>query len=123
MCGVLRGKVFSGTGEGAHYVKLYNEQLSRILSSCPYPGTLNVLLDRCFYELVDRSKLVVIPPPKPGLGAAYACPGYLMGIPVLLVKPAVTMYWCEVVEVISHINLRKELKLKDGDVVEIVLVN
>lgn len=121
MLRVLRGKVFSGTGEGARYVNLYSEQLSRILSSRPYPGTLNILLESCFYELIDTNRLTVIPPPKPGLGEVYAYPGRLMGIPVLLVKPAITKHGCRVVEVVSCVNLRKELELKDGDVVEIVL--
>lgn len=118
----LRGKIFSGTGEGAHYTKLYSNELTKILGTQPYPGTLNVLLDKCFYELIEASKLIRIPPPKQGLGAVYAYRGYLAGVPVLILKPTITTHECRVVEVVSHVNLRRELGLRDGDVVELVLV-
>jgi len=118
----LRGVVFSGSGEGAAYVELYRDQIALVLGSAPHPGTLNVALDACFQDFVEVEKLVTINPPKQGLGAVLACRGLLMGIPVLVIKPTITRHGCNVVEVVSAVNLRKHFELRDGDVVEITLL-
>lgn len=119
---LVRGKVFSGVGEGAHYVELYGDELTRVLGSPPYPGTLNVLLERCFYELVERARAIVIQPPRRGLGAVYVYRGTVANIPVLVLKPAITVYECRVVELVSSVNLREKLGLRDGDFIEVDVV-
>ncbi len=39
---MIEGEVVRGLGEGGHYVKLYSDEIERILGKRPYPGTINV---------------------------------------------------------------------------------
>lgn len=119
---ILRGIVLSGTGEGARYVELYRDLLAQALGLNPYPGTLNISLEKCFYELVDMNRLITIQPPRPGLREVLVCRGYFVDVPVLVLKPLATKHGCNVVEVVSHVNLRRELGIRDGDVVELTLL-
>lgn len=118
----IRGCVFSGSGEAAYYVKLYENSFEQLLGSKPYPGTLNIRLDKCFEEYARNIKPLVIEPPRSDLGAVHVYMGYLAGYRVLVVKPAKTRYECNVVEVVSDTKLRDILKLKDGDLVEVVIL-
>ncbi len=45
---ILKGQLVSGMGEGAYYISLqgYTEQFRSKIGYVPYPGTLNVRLDR-----------------------------------------------------------------------------
>ncbi|MEM3054151.1 MAG: DUF120 domain-containing protein, partial [Candidatus Bathyarchaeia archaeon] len=44
----LKGKVFSGTGEGAKFMELpwVKKQMEEKLGFAPYPGTLNIKLSK-----------------------------------------------------------------------------
>lgn len=117
----VSGVVISGIGEASFYVKLYSEYFKEILSGEPYPGTLNILVESCniLREIFSESHLVH--PLRPGLAPAYVRRGVLRGISVLVVKPLVTRHECRVLELISTVNLRSMLKLKNGDLVEVEL--
>ena len=39
---MIEGKIVSGIGQGAHYVRKYSERLEKHTGYLPYPGTLNV---------------------------------------------------------------------------------
>lgn len=118
----VKGRVSSGIGEGAHYVELYSEELERLLSTKPYPGTLNVLLEECFFNLMERIKPAIIYPPREDLGVVYAYFGYLRGVKVLVVKPSITTHSCRTAEIVSSVYLRGVLGLKDGDLIEVEIV-
>ncbi|MEM0099654.1 MAG: DUF120 domain-containing protein, partial [Desulfurococcaceae archaeon] len=66
-------------------------------------------------------KPTIIQPPRKGLGVVYAYRGFLRGIQVLVVKPALTKHDCRVVELVSAVKLREVLGLNDGDIVEVEL--
>ncbi|MGC8982970.1 MAG: DUF120 domain-containing protein [Desulfurococcaceae archaeon] len=117
----LKATVVSGVGEGRLYVEKYKHVFVELLGGEPYPGTLNVVLEKCFYELLSAKEPIYIKPPAPGLGGAYAYKGWLSGVRVLLVKPVVTMHECRVGEVISTVPLRRLLGLEDGSTVEILI--
>jgi len=57
---VIKGKVFSGSGEGAKYVKLpwVKKQIAAKCGFTPYPGTLNVRLVEKNFVLKDLAKKV-----------------------------------------------------------------
>ncbi|MEM0004438.1 MAG: DUF120 domain-containing protein [Desulfurococcaceae archaeon] len=117
----IRGVIVSGTREASRYVEEYGLEFEKLLGVKPYPGTLNIKLDKCLEEIIGGFKPLIIPPPKPGLGVVYAYRGFLRGIRVLVVKPALTRHDCRVLEVVSGVKLREVLGLSDGDVVEIEL--
>ena len=124
---IFRGRVFSGRGEGSFYVSIYAKNIRRTLGFTPYPGTLNIrLLEGVdeFNSCLDILPRVVIEPPRiPGerLARVIAYRLYVNGRLVYAVRPEITIYKGDVVEVISDKYLRKELGLKDGDIVYITL--
>ncbi len=117
---IVRGRVFSGVGEGGFYVSIYSKQFRRSLGFTPYPGTLNVRLDHPL-DLSPCKSIRVEPPEIPGarLGGVLALPARLNGVDVYIVRPEITVYKGDVVEFIAPKYLRGLLGLRDGDEVEI----
>jgi len=126
---VLKGKVFTGIGEGAFYVSLpgYREQFKRFLNFDPYPGTLNVRIP--YEDLPLRKKLEesIVPIKIKGFHYKGKIYGDVRCYPVLIqgkIRGAIVdalrrHYGPSVIELIAPVCLREELQLKDGDVVEI----
>ncbi len=123
------GKVFTGLKEGAYYVtrKYYQKQFIEKLNFKPFPGTLNLKL----IEPKDRAVIEVLPCIFiPGIRTKYRSYGWVKCFPAIiqgkyegcLITLERTHYDSSVVEVISPYHLRKELGLKDGDIVEIDLI-
>ncbi len=115
--------VFSGLGEGEFYVNLYARSLRTALGFTPYPGTLNLRIvsrdDVRGYldELKGLRPLVIEPPKIQGvtLGKVLAYPATLNAtVPVYIVRPELTTYKDDVIEVISEVRLRDLLNLSDG---------
>jgi riboflavin kinase len=122
----VKGRVFTGLGEGEFYVNLYAKNFRRILGFIPYPGTLNVRVVPEHVEVLnERLKEVdpiVVPPPQVRelkLGKVYLFKAFLYDITVYIVRPEYTVYKGDVVELISHEHLRKKYGINDGDIVEI----
>lgn len=119
---ILRGRVVSGVARAGYYVDKYRDLFRPLLGADPYPGTLNVRLDKCIWEYTGGRSPLVVKPSEPGLCEAYVFRGRIGEIDVLIVKPSVTVHDCTVVELISVVKLRDALGLRDGDVVEITLM-
>lgn len=119
------GTVFSGLGEGAYYISMkgYKKQFLLKLGFEPYPGTMNLRLDLPVYRKVRRDletmKGIHIDGFKDGkrtFGGAECFRAIINGKAegaVLVIER--TTHDDSVLEVISHVNLRKQFKLKDGD--------
>ncbi|MBO3753504.1 MAG: CTP-dependent riboflavin kinase [Candidatus Brockarchaeota archaeon] len=124
---VFTGKVFTGLGEGAYYVsrKPYLEQFYSKLGFYPYPGTLNLRIEQYMDQLLLIEKMAKPPIFIQGFtnhertfGDGYCYPVIVCNsYEGAIVKALRTVYDSSVVEIISPHNLRKELKLKDGDTV------
>lgn len=124
-----RGVVFSGRGEGSFYVSIYARSFEEVLGFRPFPGTLNIRLQadiERFNECLERAGGVVVVPPKiegAKLGEVLVFKARLIrgfdSWDVFIVRPKITHYRSDVVEIVSKEYLRGELKIKDGDVVEI----
>ncbi len=125
---VLRGRVFTGFGEGAYYVSLpgYRRQFVEKLGFEPYPGTLNLRLDRESLRLRRKLELmegIVIGGFTHG-GRRYGAvkcfraevEGRVRGAVLLIER---THYGPDVLEVIAPVNLREALGLRDGDWVSV----
>ncbi len=130
----LKGRVVSGYGEGEFYVNLYAKCFKKVLGFIPYPGTLNVMLDPKSIEVRKRvlgsgyvDPIIIHPPRISGykLMPVRCYPALLvkdlMYEEVYIVEPEASRYGLDVIELISNVNLRKALRLTDGDEVEIRL--
>lgn len=123
---VVRGKVFTGLGEGASYVSLpfYREAFRRVLGFDPYPGTLNLKVEPDCAETVRalRNKGLLIPR-RVVDGVEYGwvrcLPARIRGIEAAVLIIEKTVHGPDVIEVIAPVRLRDALGLKDGDVVEV----
>lgn len=121
----FRGKVFTGLREGRFYVSLkgYSRHFQATLGFVPYPGTLNLRLSSPVQ--IDRRRRL-------GSMKGIEVPGFEDGKrtygPVKCFRARIsgkhagailaierTHYDNTVLEVISPVNLRKALGLKDGD--------
>jgi riboflavin kinase len=120
------GRVFSGVGEGSFYVSLYSKRFLEKLGFKPYPGTLNLrLLEdvEVFNICLSRANHILIEPPSiPGvrLGAVHAYPAEVEGYfnpSVFIVRPVITIYKSDVVELIADTSLRETLNIRDGQTI------
>jgi riboflavin kinase len=120
----VRGRVFSGLGEGGFYVSIYSKEFKRALGFTPYPGTLNIRINGDVAEIkrcLESGGVRVEPPriPRVKLGAVRVYPAWLKGVHVYVVRPDITVYKYDVLEVIANVYLRGLLGLSDGDEVEV----
>jgi len=119
------GVLFTGVGEGAYYVsqKEYLEQFSAKLGFTPHPGTFNLKLT----EQADHMRylqILVFPPTLIlGFKSSDRTYGDVLCYKVsvekkytgAIVRSVRSLYDNSVVEIISPLNLRKELNARDGD--------
>ncbi|HIQ39352.1 MAG TPA: CTP-dependent riboflavin kinase [Methanothermococcus okinawensis] len=125
---VLYGRVTSGKGEGRYYMSLkpYRKKFKSVLGYYPYEGTLNIKLSE--YIPLDMSKCLEIE------GFEYKGERYYgvkllpakvskdeFGIYGALIFPEKSHHPKNIVEIISPLNLRNYLSLKNGDVVKILV--
>ena len=124
------GSVVQGVGEGAYYLsqKGYSAQFSKRLGFKPFAGTLNVTIADDDIEkriMLRQQKPMVISGFKKGNRTfgkieAYRCA--VGGIPCAIVFPERSVHGLRVLEIISHIQLRKKLNLTDGSKVTVEVV-
>jgi len=125
----LEGEVFTGLGEGAFYVTRegYRSQFIKKLGFEPFPGTLNLRIKNInginTRRLLEHYQGIEIQGFSNGLRTygPVKCfkakiNGKLDGA-LLLIKRS--HYGFDVAEIISAYNLRKELNLRDGDLVHV----
>jgi len=125
----FKGVVFTGLGEGAYYVTRegYRKQFIAKLGYKPFPGTLNLKLVNP-KDLTVRMELEALPGIIiNGFHNGVRSYGSLKCLPatindklkghVLLIQR--THYNSSVVELISPVNIREALKLRDGSVVRV----
>lgn len=128
---ILQGYVVSGMGEGAYYMSLsgYTKQFKKKIGYVPFPGTLNVKLER--KEFVEASKQVedldgiLIK----GFSDGKRTYGWVKCFFCVLnkktechlIKLERTHHDPTIVELISKVNIRKNANLKDGSKVSIVI--
>jgi riboflavin kinase len=126
---VFKGRVFQGLGEGAYYIGLdgYKRQFVKVLGFDPYPGTLNLKLESPTQmeqkrEIRSREGLKIegFENGKRTYGGARCYPSVVNGkYPAAILVIDRTHYDDSVMEIISPINFRKELGLKNGDEVTV----
>ena len=120
----IKGRVSTGKGEGAKFVKLpwVGKQLIEKLGFTPFPGTLNLRLTEDgtrLKKLLAKARVTEILPVA-GFYRGKCFKAYLAGsLECAIVVPEVARYPEDTIEIISSANLREKLRLKDNDVVEV----
>ncbi len=126
----INGIVTSGLGEGKYYMSLegYRKQFVEKLGFDPYPGTLNLKLatgeDIKIYQMLRKMDGILIEGFKQkdrSFGAVKCFKAYIDNIEGAVVIP-LRSHYIDIMEVISPKKLRKELNLKDGDIVAVKVV-
>lgn len=128
----IEGAIFTGLGEGAYYIQkeFYRKQFIEKLSFDPYPGTLNLKLTTD-YDLKTRMELEAYPAIEIqgfknedrtfGIVKCYRAiiDNKIKGA---LISAMRSHYDTSVVELIAPVNLRKQLKLKDGQKLKVEIL-
>jgi len=122
----LLGSVVSGLGEGSYYMNQlgYRRQFKRTLGFDPYPGTFDLklsgesldlksILESSLGKRIDGFKTY-----ERTFGPVKCFLAKLRGMRAAIVLPTRSTH-TDVIELIAAKNIRKALKLKDGDRVEI----
>lgn len=127
----LEGELFSGLGEGSYYIgqEGYRTQLEKKLGFDPYPGTLNIRLKPGYEnerDILNSLPLISIKgftTEKRSFGPA-KCAKAIMNneVQVSIILAMRSHYGSDVIEIVSEENLRKKLKLKDGDAIKIKIM-
>ena len=125
----LKGTLVSGMGEGAYYMGLkgYTKQFKSKIGYVPFPGTLNVRLDKKIhqeavkqFETLDGIKIKSFSDGKRTYGWVKCFPAKLnnsISCDMILLER--THHDNSVVELISKTCMRKTAKLKDGSKITI----
>lgn len=124
----MTATVKSGMGEGAYYISLppYREQVNEKLGFYPFPGTLNIKLQDDGPDI--RKKLNELPGiglegfMKEGrsFGEDLCYPCTIGGLEGAVIVPE-RGHYRDVLEVISPWHLRKELELREGSRVSVLV--
>jgi riboflavin kinase len=121
----LQGKVFSGQGGGTKFLSLpwVQKQIIEKLGFKPSPGTLNLHLTQksteARKELVETGKAIMIVPVK-GFCCGLCYKARIMDkIDGAIIIPQVPDYPRDLLEIIAPVSLRKTLKLREGDEVQL----
>jgi riboflavin kinase len=120
----LKGRVFSGRGEGSKFVDFpwVKVQLIEKLDFVPYSGTLNLMLTEGlaeFRKMLKKAKTMEIQPTK-GFCRGKLFRAYVLdNLECAIVVPDMANYPKDIVEIVASTNLREKYNLKDGDIVEV----
>jgi riboflavin kinase len=118
---IISGKVVDGLRDGRYYLsqKEYKKNISEKLGFEPYPGTLNIKLDNHkIKEILQKMSGIEIEGFKKDdriFGSIKCFKSKIKGTDVSIIIPERSHYGSDVLEIISSFNLRKKLKLKNGD--------
>ena len=115
----LTGRVRSGKGEHAHWMKVYADVYRAETGSDPFPGTLNIELQEAWHmpptaRRFDAGVTILLTPCKVGAIDAFI-------IRTENNEQGVGDHPPTVVEVISDTPLRDALNLQDGNQVTLIL--
>jgi riboflavin kinase len=127
----LKGTLVSGMGEGAYYMSLkgYTKQFKTKIGYVPFPGTLNIKLDKKEYveavrqlSNLEGTKIDGFSDEKRTYGwvKCYRCT-LNDRIDCQLILLERTHHDYSVIELISEIEIRRKLGLKNGDELTITI--
>ena len=118
----LKGEIKSGMGEGKYYISQegYMAQFREKLGISPYPGTLNIKIYPEYENILRRIRsadgihIYGFKDKERTFGGVKCFSGRIDGTNAWLIFPERSSY-TDIVEIISDKFLRNDLKLQDGD--------
>lgn len=124
----ITGTIERGIGEGKYYLGLegYKKQMKEKLGIEPFPGTLNLRLqrsERWKKEQLLAGEAVIIRgfrSKERTYGDLHAYPCTVEGNDCALIIPLRTSHGPDIVEIVCPFDIRKKLGKKDGDIVTVV---
>jgi riboflavin kinase len=123
----LKGKVFTGFGEGRKFLEMHwvRKQIIEKLGFEPYLGTLNLYLsaDIEIEKLLNKYEAMKIQPEKGYFSALLYRAVLMERLSGAIIRPEIPDYPKTVVEIIAPKNLRDFFKLKDGIEVKVEIYN
>ncbi len=107
--------VVSGMGKGATFVAMpfYQKQFVKKLSFAPFPGTLNLRVEAKTKRRIMKEKKIRIVG-RSGKGGALCFAVKINAVPCVVIVPDKSTHAKNIIEVLSHYNLRKKLRLRNG---------
>ncbi|NYZ76809.1 CTP-dependent riboflavin kinase [Candidatus Micrarchaeota archaeon] len=116
------GRVSDGFGRGRYYLSLpgYRKEIGSKLGFEPYPGTLNLKLDkrdiRVRSEILKQEPIVIggFRTRERTYGDLFAYPCKAGGLGGAIIFPLRSNHPQDIIEIISGVNLRKALKKASG---------
>jgi len=124
---ILEGTLTSGLGKGAIFLSIdyYKEEIKEKLGFEPYPGTLNLTVDKEKTSLLTKFDPIRINSFKKDdktYGGASCYKIQIKNIDAYIIIPDMTEHDDGMVEIIAPVNLKLELNVKDGDKIKIQLL-
>ncbi len=120
----LEGRIFSGKGEGAKFIRLpwVKNQILEQLGFIPYPGTMDVRINeesvKLKRSLTGEPSIEILPVSDFCRGKCYLA-SFKTETKCAVVVPEIIGYPEDVIEIIGRENLRKKFHLSDGDHVQV----
>jgi len=125
---VLEGRMVSGMGEGAYYMSLkgYTRQFRARIGHVPFPGTINVRLDKKEHaeaarqlDAMDGVKIDGFSDGKRTYGRVKCFAAKVNSVDSHVIRPERTHHDSATIEIISRYNIRRAAGLSDGSKVTI----
>lgn len=125
---IFKGKLVSGFKEGSYYMSQenYKKEFKKNLGYEPWPGTLNIEIENSI-DLKNLKSIEIqgFKENEKTFGSLECYQCWIIGKEELfthLIAPKINKHPKNVIEIISPVNLKKTLNLKDGDTIQIKLV-
>ena len=120
----ITGEVTTGLGKAAYFLsqEFYSREFKKNLGFVPFPGTLNVIVNEEYLDVINEIKVNCknLIKPDEGFGAVKYIEAILNDkIKGAIVFPAKTTHEENYLEFISQNKLRDELNLNDRDIVSL----
>jgi len=123
----LEGIVVAGLGKGAVFMSIdhYKREFKDKLGFDPYPGTLNMTLNKEQTNLLKDINPIRIESFKKDnktFGGVSCYKVKMNNIDGAIIVPDLTEHEEDMIEIIAPINLKSELNIKDGDKIKVELI-
>jgi len=124
---LIEGVITRGLGKGAIFISInyYKEEIKKKLGFEPYPGTLNLKVDKERTKLLAKINPIRINGFKKDdktYGGVNCYKVEINSVAAVIIIPDLTEHEDDMVEIIAPVNLKSELNVNDGDKIKIQLL-
>ena len=123
----LSGQIVRGLGEGTYFmsIKKYREKMRLRLGFDAYPGTLNLMVGKTQAVILSKITPTRINGFRAGnstFGGVNCYKARIQNINGSIIVPDLTKHEKNIIEFIAPVHIKSELKLKDGDLINLELL-